>query len=87
MSASVNSWNFLFSLNLKWYLIVIIKQKVMSKTDTIRFSELIFMCENAVKIGIKKNINVWFLVSIWWSIKEKVNKSKIKKFIKFSFLK
>ena len=51
----------------------------MSMSDIISLFELILMCENAVKIGIKKNIKVWFLVSIWWKINENANKIKIKK--------
>ena len=45
------------------------------------------MCENAIKIGTKKNIKVWFLVSNWWNIKQNVNPIKIKKYIKSFSLK
>ena len=59
----------------------------MSIVDIICLLELRLIWENAIKIGIKKNINVWFLVNIWWNIKENVNKIKIKIYIKFFSLK
>ena len=36
---------------------------------------------NARKIGIKKYINIWFLVIIWWNKRLMLNASKIKKTI------
>ena len=66
-----------------WYLIEANKQIDININGIILFElnldSLIFMCEKANNIGIKKNINVWFLVNSWWKINENVNKTKIKK--------
>ena len=66
-----------------WYLIVANKQMEINIRDInlliFKLDEVKYIWENANKIGIKKNIKVWFLVSNWWNTKENVNKNKIKK--------